>query len=377
MSIIIGADCVPTKKNIKYFEAADDDSLIGTELLNLLSKADYRIINLEVPLTDKSTPFAKSGPNLIAPTATVNGYMAFGIDLVTIANNHILDQGSNGLSSTITILDGAGIKHIGAGANLREAAVPHITSIGGKKVGVYACAEHEFSIATEKSAGANPFDPLESYDVVLALKQECDFVIVLYHGGKEYYRYPSPLLQKVCRKFVDKGADLVLCQHSHCIGCEEKYKEGTIVYGQGNFLFDDSEDECWQTGLLVKVSDDFKISYIPVRKHRENVRLADQNDAKKILDEFLKRSNDIQKPGFVETKYQELADSMRAYYLQQFRGISDSNVVMRALNKITHKRWRIWLMQNIYDDQKMRSIKNCLQCEAHRELILMGLKEDY
>ena len=375
MSIIIGADCVPTKRNIKSFEAADGDSLIGTELLDLLSKVDYRIFNLEVPLTDKLTPIAKSGPNLIAPTATVNGYMAFGIDLVTIANNHILDQGANGLLSTISVLDEAGIKHVGAGANISEAAAPFITSINGQKIGVYACAEHEFSIASEYSAGANPYNPLESFDSVQTLKQECDFVIVLYHGGKEYYRYPSPLLQKVCRKFVDKGADLVLCQHSHCVGCEEKYKKGTIVYGQGNFLFDDSEDECWQTGLLVRVSDDLKITYIPVRKQGEYVRLADHSDAESILASFKNRSQEILETGFIEAKYQEFADNMRAYYLQQFRGISDSSLVMRVLNKLTHKKWRPWLMNRFYDDRRKRTNKNCLQCEAHRELILMGLED--
>ena len=68
----------------------------------------------------------------------------------------------------------------------------------------------------------------------------CNSII---NGGKEHYRYPSPDLQKICRKFIDKGADLVVCQHSHCIGCEEKYNHGTIVYGQWNFLFDRSNIE--------------------------------------------------------------------------------------------------------------------------------------
>lgn len=80
------------------------------------------------------------------------------------------------------------------------------------------CTENEFSSATMHSAGANPFDVLESFDDVQALKEHCDYVVVLYHGGKEFYRYPSPMLQRYCRKFIEKGASLVLCQHSHCIG---------------------------------------------------------------------------------------------------------------------------------------------------------------
>ena len=100
------------------------------------------------------------------------------------------------------------------------------------------------------------------------MKAQCDYAIVLYHGGKEYYRYPSPNLQKTCRKLVEKGADLVICQHSHCIGCEEKYQDGTIVYGQGNFLFDHGDNEYWNTSLLVQIKDDGQINYVPLKNKR-------------------------------------------------------------------------------------------------------------
>ena len=148
------------------------------------------------------------------------------MDLLTLANNHILDQDQQGLVSTCSVLDAAGIAYTGVGQTPEEAAKPYIFECDGKRIGVYACAEHEFSIVTEHSAGANPIDLLETPDHVAALKEQCDYVIVLYHGGKEHYRYPSPNLQKVCRKLVEKGADLVVCQHSHCIGCEEKIPGG-------------------------------------------------------------------------------------------------------------------------------------------------------
>ena len=76
-------------------------------------------------------------------------------------------------------------------------------------------------------------------------------VIVLYHGGLEKYRYPSPQLRRVCRKFVEKGADLVVCQHSHSVGCMEAFGGGNIVYGQGNLLFARYGGEHWNTGLLI------------------------------------------------------------------------------------------------------------------------------
>ena len=92
MKIVIGADLVPTNSNIDSFESGDRKALLGEELDNLLQNADFRIFNLEVPLTDQEHPIPKCGPNLIAPTKCVAGYKAMRVDLLTLANNHILDQ---------------------------------------------------------------------------------------------------------------------------------------------------------------------------------------------------------------------------------------------------------------------------------------------
>ena len=274
MYLLIGADLVPTKSNRELFALGDVRGLIGSELLTLMEEAAYRIINLEVPLADQETPIKKCGPNLCAPTASMVGYAAMGVNLVTLANNHVLDQDVQGLRSTCSLLRERGIPYLGAGSTLEEASRPYIFRFHTHKIGVYACVEHEFSCASAKRAGANPFEPLETPDQIKTLKEQCDYVIVLYHGGKEHYRYPSPGLQKVCRKLVEKGADLVVCQHSHCIGCEEDYLQGKIIYGQGNFLFDYSDIEEWQTGMLIRLSDDLEISYVPLVKHGCGVRMA-------------------------------------------------------------------------------------------------------
>ena len=153
---------------------------------------------------------------------------------------------------------------------------------------------------------------------------------MLYHGGKEHYRYPSPLLQKVCRKIVDSGADVVVCQHSHCIGCEEHYKNGVIVYGQGNFIFDYCNNEYWNTSLLIGIDDNFNIEYIPIQKNNECVRLADASGRKSIISSFNKRSSEINLPGFIEEAYAEFAKQYIDPYLICFNGLSN-NFFFRAL----------------------------------------------
>ena len=373
MGILIGADLVPSKTNEVLFIEGDSLTLLGDELLGIMKKADYRIFNLEVPLTDEETPIEKCGPNLIASTKTIKGYMSIGADILTLANNHIWDQGLQGLISTRKMLENGNIAYIGVGNTCEDAAKPYIFEYANKKVGIYACAEHEFSIVDNNKPGANPFDSLESPDHVEMLKKQCDYVIVLYHGGKEHYRYPSPYLQKVCRKFVDKGADLVVCQHSHCIGCEEKYKVGTIVYGQGNFLFDDSENECWNTSLLIKLDDNMNVSYIPLVRNGNTVRLASENDSAIILQGFTDRSKEIKQDGFVEKKYKEFADSMVEYYLLVMSGIK-RNFMFKVFNKLSKGYFLKWLLKRKYTFDKKLVLQNVIECDAHRELLMAGLK---
>lgn len=373
MSILIGADIVPTKSNYDLFEKGDALELVGQDLMDILNKADFRIFNLEVPLTDTEKPIAKCGPNLIAPCNTANGLEALGVDLFTLANNHILDQDVQGLDSTRKALDNAGIAYLGVGNTPKEAAKPYIFENAGRKIGVYACAEHEFSIVSKMRPGANPYDPLESFDHVEKLKEQSDFLIVLYHGGKEHYRYPSPNLQKIFRKFADKGADLVIAQHTHCIGCMEKYNGSTLVYGQGNFLFDNSKIEYWQTSLLIQIDESMTVSYIPLEKNNNKVRIA-KNNAKNILEAFNERSEQIKDPEFIYENYSNFSEKYISNYLCSLRG--HQSFLFRAINKLAKNGLRKVLVNCKYGKREFLIIQNCIECEAHQELLLQGLKEN-
>ena len=377
MKILIGADLVPTKSNEMLFCNGDSVTLVGKELDSFLKEADYRIFNLEVPLTDTLSPIAKCGPALVAATKAVSGYKALGVDLLTLANNHIMDQGEQGLFSTIQTLKENEIAYVGAGENLQTAQKSFVLERDGHRIGVYACAEHEFSIADTNVPGANPFNPLESLDHIAELKQKTDYVIVLHHGGKEHYRYPSPMLQKVCHKMVEKGADLVVCQHSHCVGCEEKYLNGTIVYGQGNFLFDCSDDEFWQTSLLVDltIEDDVMLTYHPLKKQDNTVCLAKGEEAEKILSAFYGRGAEIQEEGVLERKFQDFSKKMLWSYIGTFHGRRTKKMWFRIINKLSGHRFTKWYLSRQYDRQALLKIQNYVECEAHREVVLSSLKE--
>lgn len=374
MKLYIGADFVPTDINKRLFEEGHGEALVGKELYEILKHSDLNVFNLEVPLTDAETPIVKFGNNLIAPSKTVYGYKALEPIFLTLANNHSLDQGAEGLTTTLNLLKQHEISHAGAGVNLKEAKKPFIFEKDGVRIGFYLCTENEFTMATYHSMGANPFDVLDSFDEVAALKEQCDYVIVLYHGGKEYYRYPSPMLQRYCRKFIDKGANLVICQHNHCVGSREDYNGGSIIYGQGNFIFNSefyvNHRDFVKDSLLIRVEatkDSFVICELPIRMSDNGTRLATDAEAAETLAGYKKRSEEIKDAHFVISNYKAFADTHVKRYLREFLGRSS---IIRAINALFGRK----LMQLILGPTSYLAIQNYLECEAHHELFLRGIK---
>lgn len=347
VSMIICGDFVPTESNLKDFKDGSIENIIESSIMDYIQNSDFRIFNLEAPLYDGYSPIEKCGPNLSIATEAIYGIKKLNPSLICLANNHILDHGIKGLNSTIKCLEENGIKHFGTGKNIKNVAKTYILEKDDMKIGVYCCCEHEFSIADEENAGANPFDVFNSFDDVKDLKNNTNFVVVLYHGGREHYRYPSPLLQKTCRKFVDSGADAVICQHSHCIGSKEIYKNSTIVYGQGNFIFDYANHEEWQTSLILKLNfeknDGVKVEKFPIQKDGYKIKKPAESAIKDIIDNFNARSMQILDKSFVINEYKKEALKALEIYVNAFR----------LLN--------------------IKAMQNYIDCEAHREIFSFAL----
>lgn len=354
---------LPTEVNTTLFSENQLEKIFDQNLITLFQNCTISVANLEGPLTKSNTHIPKSGPNLKAEPSCIRTIKRLGITALSLSNNHIMDFGPSGLYDTIRTLEKEKIGYFGAGSNLSIAKKPYIFTVDNKKIGVLSCAEYEFTMAGDHMPGANPFDPLETLDDIATLKEQTDYVIVLYHGGKEYYRYPAPYLQKRCWKMADKGADLILCQHSHCVGSMETYNASTILYGQGNFIFSRDSNELHNYGLLVEI--DLKkenILFHPVMKTECGVRLADVEEKKTILDDFYLRSEYIKEAGFIEKEYQKFANKMLPVYDRVALGL------FYKLIKLHPKLYRLYFRRK--DRLKML---NTLRCEAHWDLYKEGL----
>lgn len=374
MKILIAGDTVPTESNKKLFSNGDVKKLFGEGIISNFNSSDFRILNLEAPLTNIKSPIKKLGPNLSAEKETISGIKLLNPTLLSLANNHIMDQGIEGYHSTLDCLKKNNIDFIGVGKNLEEAKKFKILEKNDLKIGIYSFTENEFTVAERDHPGANPLDLFNTFDHIKELSKQCDNVIVLYHGGKEHYRYPTPFQMKVSRKLVDSGADVVICQHSHAIGCYERYLNSSIVYGQGNFIFDYTNNSFWLTGLLIEINffnkKEHSLKFIPIEKKENLVRLAEEESSNQIMNEFYKRSDEIKKENFVDEKFFELVSEklVSDYYLFSLTGLG------KWFARIDRFLFKRKLIDKWYSEESYLKILNYIECETHLETLKKIIK---
>lgn len=365
--VIIAADICPIGSNQALLKAGNASALL-TDLLPEIEQADIAVSNLECPLIEKQSPIRKTGPNFGEPPACIRGIQQAGFDVLNLANNHILDHGPQGLRSTIETCKKAGIATVGAGENLEAARRLLVLQAGGLRIGFLSMAEHEFSMATEKFAGANPLDLIDFVRNTRERRSDYDYLIVLLHGAHEFQPI-TPRIQNTCRFLVEMGANAVIVQHPHTLGGYETYRGGHIVYGQGALLMDEAiyrDRASFHEGFLVKLTVAPDVSstmeIIPFTQSNPQpgaCRLQGEREAQfqRRLEE---RSRKILDESFVQEEWLHFCEQHKHGYIASLLGF---NCIMHKLNRGG------FLARLLYGKRPLLGVRNLVQCETHREAI--------
>ena len=306
LEIFIGAGVALSASNTEAFSSGTQ-SLLFNGLNAAWKAADARLFSLETPLADASNCEACACASC-APAACASGIAALSPTAVSLCTEHIACCGADGIHETRAALKAKQVAFFGAGEDIDAADQPFFFVRHGVRVGVYAVCEQESAVATEHRAGANPLDLVNLSDRIREIKTNCDRLIVLYHGGKEGYAYPTPMEQKVCRKIAECGASLVLSQGSHTVGCSERWNNTTIVYGQGSLISGEA-----QQGLLVRYTiGDYgadTVGFVPVIGSGNGAAIADEAASAELMEGFQKRSLRVRVEGFVPARFESLGVS--------------------------------------------------------------------
>ncbi len=222
----------------------------------VLSTADITIANLESALGDLGTPENK-GYTFRAPKETVETLSMAGFDLLSLANNHAMDFGAEGLMQAIQLLEARGINTIGAGVDDAAAHRPVIFEMNSIKLAflAYVDVPVEFRgfdarawIAGENRPGVAWAEPNRIHTDVTDALSQADLVVVILHSGYENVIQPSPPQVAAAHAAIGAGAKLVIGHHAHVLQPIELFSDGVIAYGLGNFAFEDAGPP--ETGLL-------------------------------------------------------------------------------------------------------------------------------
>lgn len=375
MKITVTGDFAPSSKVENLIEDNISENFYG-HLAGFFSNSDYNIVNLEAPFVTKSSPSDKYGPALSITEKSLKLLKLGRVNVCTLANNHIMDHGVEGLNQTVKLLNENNIAFTGVGHSLFEAQKTLILEKNDLKVGVINIAENEFSNTHGDYPGAAPFDLINNLAQINDLKTKVDHVILIFHGGSELHDYPSPRIKKTFRFFVDYGVDIVIAHHTHRFNGFEVYKNKPIFYGLGNFVFDvnNKEDYKWALGCLLdlkfqKNSIDFNvIPFLQNYKNDYGIKKLDENQ----LEAYHKLLNEldfcIQNDDELERKFQDFYKKVKWQYHLYLQPYS---------SKYFNKLYLLKLIPSFLKNNKTKRLLylNLFRCEAHRDIMLKLLSE--
>jgi len=221
-----------------------------------LARADILFGNLEGPVSDKGIKVGSIYSFRMDPKV-IEGLDYAGFDILSLANNHMLDYTRAALEDTMNRLEQKKIDYVGAGLE-KEAFSLKIKEVGDTKVGFLAytdlgsknwrASENEVGMAWISTEDINKIKE----DIKIA-KDRTDVLIVSLHSGQEYISEPTDFKKKFSKACIEAGADVVLGHHPHVVQRVERYKEGWIAYSLGNFVFDQSFSKETMEGLLLEI----------------------------------------------------------------------------------------------------------------------------
>ena len=232
-----------------------------TDVAEILQQGDLAIANLETSVSTRGATKKPAGFGFRSAPSTLQGLQNSGIDLVTLANNHVKDFGDEAFYDTLEHLTNYQIGYIGAGKTLNEAEELKTFEVNGLKLGFLAYTAiipWQGWQATADSPGVAPL-VIDQYDELLAnikqAKESTDILTVILHWGTEYQDTPNQWQIDLAHQIIDNGADIIVGHHPHILQGIEFYQGKPIFYSIGNFVFLKKDDNAGKTGIFELVID--------------------------------------------------------------------------------------------------------------------------
>jgi len=372
MNIILTGDFCPINRPGELARKGKIDALTN-DFADLFENSDLNVVDLECPFTESKSARKKTGPHQKAPPESIKILKHAGIHLAAMANNHIMDYGSEGVRDTLEKCEQQDIRTVGIGKSKAQSRIPFSGKIKGKKLAILNYADNEFLSAPDGSYHCNILDAVSCAGDIAAAGKEHDFVIVIVHAGNEFYELPSPRTKSLYRSIIDMGADTVVSHHTHAFSGYETYKSKPIFYGLGNFMYDwpGKLDENWNRGYMVslQLADQISFELIPLKQCGKEPGVFRLNE-----DETLAFEKKIENLNGIIADDRELEERF-GEYCQKVFPMYDAFLEPYFGRFVTALRKR-GLFPRLISKRKRLLYLNLIRCESHREVLLQLLKQN-
>ncbi|MDD4274550.1 MAG: CapA family protein [Desulfobacter postgatei] len=206
-----------------------------SSFLEPFKDSDVILCNFEAPISDSAKERERKQYNLKNDLTVLDFFDDRFV--LSLANNHIMDYGKDGLKNTITFLKEKNLIFAGAGKNIEEASRPAFVSCKGIQFAVICAADPRFQPAGTNTPGTLPAKPEHLIPIIHEAKDKADYVFISIHAGMEFTSIPTPFMIKLADQCLQAGAKIVKFHHAHCLSGQTENEKGIILWGGGNYVF--------------------------------------------------------------------------------------------------------------------------------------------
>jgi len=280
--------------------AAGRETLLDADVVAIAATADLFVVNLECCISERGAPWPDAGKPFFfrAPPRAAELLAEWGVDAVSLANNHALDYGREALADTFVHLDAAGVAWVGAGADEREARAPRGLTVAGRRVALVAATDHPADFAAAPGRAGVAYADLRTGVpdwLTGALAGDADAVLCLVHWGPNMVPAPVEHVRRAAAELTAAGATLVAGHSAHV----PHGAAGRVLYDLGDFLDDYAVDRELRNDLgllfLVALHDDGRIDAeaVPLALDFCRTRLAEPDEAAPLLERFVRSCGEL------------------------------------------------------------------------------------
>lgn len=268
--LAFAGDVMFSEQYLASYDQNGISTFVDTDMLSEMQDADLFLLNEEFPFSLRGEAMEDKQFTFRTDPKYIQIFQELGADIVTVANNHALDFGTEAFCDTLDTLRQAGITCIGGGYNISEAASPAVQTVGGQTFAVFGATRVSPSYdwyATDNHPGLfQTYDPAKLNAAISMAKQAYDHVIVFVHWGIEKSETPEEYQRQLARGYIDAGADLIVGCHPHVLQGFEYYNDVPIVYSLGNYLFGNRTGETLLLKAIFSADGSPDIQLVPCQR---------------------------------------------------------------------------------------------------------------